>query len=134
MGAKWIKLSVIYFIIGVGFGLYMHATIQLQWGATHAHINVVGWLTTAAIGVIYSVFPKAGNSSLGKAHFWSYHLGVPILFLGMMFIYLGVPPFILHLFVWVGGLALALSAILFLINVFKYVHLVQGEKESSKTA
>lgn len=37
MGAKWIKAAVIYFLIGVGFGLYMHATIELQWGQ-HTHI------------------------------------------------------------------------------------------------
>lgn len=121
MGARWIKISVIYFLIGVGFGLYMHATVQLQWGATHAHINVVGWLTTAIIGLIYCVFPKAGNSSLGIAHFWTYHLGLPILFLGMMFIYLGVSLFLIHLFVWVGGLALALSIILFLINAYTHI-------------
>ena len=31
MGAKWIKLSVLYLAIGIGFGLFMHATVQLQW-------------------------------------------------------------------------------------------------------
>lgn len=122
MGAKWIKLAVIYFIIGVGFGIYMHATIQLQWGATHAHINVVGWLTTAVIGVIYSVYPRAGNSSLGIAHFWTYHVGILILLLGMMFVYVGVPLFVLHLFVWTGGTLLAISVVLFILNVFTNVH------------
>ncbi len=32
--------AVIYFSIGVGFGLYMHATIQLQWRATHAPFHM----------------------------------------------------------------------------------------------
>lgn len=122
MGAKWIKIAVIYFIIGVGFGLYMHATVQLQWAATHAHINVVGWLTTAAIGAIYSVYPKAGESTLGIAQFWLYNLGLPILLLGMLLIYVGVPAIVLQLFVWGGGLSLALSIILFITNVFTNIH------------
>ena len=124
MGAKWIKISVLYFLIGVGFGLFMHATVQLQWGATHAHINVVGWLTTVAIGVIYSVYPEAGNSNLGKWQFWLYNIGLPILLIGMLIIQpvVGAPIALIHLCVWIGGLALALSIILFIINVFQNVH------------
>ncbi|WP_432354253.1 hypothetical protein [Sporosarcina sp. A2] len=122
MGARWIKIAVLYFLLGVGFGLYMHATVQLQWGATHAHINVVGWLTTAAIGVIYSVFPQAGNSALGIAHFWLYNMGLPFLLFGMWAIYAGLPGIVIQIVVWGGGGALALSIIAFILNVFKNVH------------
>ncbi|EGQ21737.1 hypothetical protein HMPREF9372_3097 [Sporosarcina newyorkensis 2681] len=128
MGAKWIKAAVIYFLIGVGFGLYMHATIELQWGATHAHINVVGWLTTAAIGIIYSVYPKAGNSALGKAQFWLYNIGLPILLLGMLIIQpaIGAPLILIQICVWGGGIALAFSILLFLVNVYKNVEAPAG--------
>lgn len=128
MGAKWIKSAVIYFLIGVGFGLYMHATIELQWGATHAHINVVGWLTTAAIGIIYSVYPKAGNSALGKAQFWLYNIGLPILLLGMLIIQpaIGAPLILIQICVWGGGIALAFSILLFIVNVYKNVEAPAG--------
>lgn len=124
MGAKWIKVSVLYFLLGVGFGLYMHATVQLEWGATHAHINVVGWLTTVAVGVIYSIYPQAGNSTLGKLQFWLYNLGLPILLIGMLIIQpvLGVSVVLVDIFVWAGGIALALSILLFIVNVFQHVH------------
>lgn len=124
MGARWIKIAVIYFLVGVGFGLYMHATIELQWAATHAHINVVGWLTTAAIGLIYTVYPQAGNSVLGKAHFWLYNIGLPVLLIGMLIIQpvLGMPMILIQICVWGGGGALAISILLFIVNVFKNVH------------
>ncbi|PID07073.1 MULTISPECIES: hypothetical protein [unclassified Sporosarcina] len=124
MGARWIKAAVIYFLIGVGFGLYMHATIQLQWGATHAHINVVGWLTTAMIGIIYTIYPQAGNSILGKVHFWLYNIGLPVLLIGMFIIQpaLGLPMVWIQLCIWAGGSALAISILLFIVNVFKNVH------------
>lgn len=127
MGAKWIKISVLYFIIGVSFGIYMHATFQLQWGATHAHINVVGWLTTAVIGVIYSVYPKAGNSTLGVAQFWLYNIGLPILLIGMLIIQptVGAPALLINLCVYVGGIALALSIILFIVNAYKNINEVK---------
>ncbi|PID00869.1 hypothetical protein [Sporosarcina sp. P29] len=124
MGAMWIKAAVIYFLIGVGFGLYMHATIQLQWVATHAHINVVGWLTTAMIGIIYTIYPQAGNSILGKVHFWLYNIGLPVLLIGMFIIQpaLGLPMVWIQLCIWAGGSALAISILLFIVNVFKNVH------------
>lgn len=122
MGEKWIKLAVLYFALGIAFGLFMHYTIQLQWGATHAHINVVGWLSTAAIGVIYSIYPEAGNSALGKAQFWLYNIGLPVLLLGMMLIYMNVPRVVLELAVSGGGIAVAISVVLFIINVFTNVH------------
>lgn len=122
MGAKWIKLSVLYFALGIAFGLFIHYTVQLQWGATHAHINVVGWLTTAAIGVIYSIYPQAGNSALGKAQFWLYNIGLPVLLAGMMMIYMDLPRYVLEIAVSGGGIAVAISVILFIINVFKNVH------------
>lgn len=122
MGAKWIKIAALYFIIGIGFGLFMHYTIQLQWGATHAHINVVGWLSTGLIGVIYSVYPKAGNSQLGKLQFWLHQIGLPFLLIGMMMIYLDVPPIVLEIFVSGGGLAFLISVFLFIINLFQNVH------------
>ncbi|MEI3597403.1 MULTISPECIES: hypothetical protein [unclassified Oceanobacillus] len=122
MGAKWIKIAALYFIIGIGFGLFMLYTIQLQWGATHAHINVVGWLSTGLIGVIYSVYPKAGNSQLGKLQFWLHQIGLPFLLIGMMMIYLDVPPIVLEIFVSGGGVAFLISVVLFIINLFQNVH------------
>lgn len=122
MGAKWIKIAALYFIIGIGFGLFMHYTIQLQWGATHAHINVVGWLSTGLIGVIYSVYPKAGNSQLGKLQFWLHQIGLPFLLIGMMMIYLDVPLIVLEIFVSGGGVAFLISVVLFIINLFQNVH------------
>lgn len=127
MGARWIKLAVLYFVLGIGFGLFMHYTIQLQWGATHAHINVVGWLSTGLIGVIYSIYPDAGNSSLGKLQFWLYNIGLPFLFLGMMFIYIDVPAFVMEICVSGGGLAAALSVVLFIINVFQNIRSPESE-------
>lgn len=90
MGSKWIKISIVYLLTGIAFGLFMHFTLQLQWSATHGHINVVGWLTTGVTGAIYSVYPTAANSIWGKLHFWFYNLGLPLLLIGMFVIQLVV--------------------------------------------
>ncbi|KOY83386.1 hypothetical protein I6G82_06500 [Lysinibacillus macroides] len=121
MGAKWIKISIVYLVIVLAFGLFMHYTIQLQWKATHAHIGVIGWLTTGFIGLIYSIYRQAAETRLAKAQFWLYNLGLPFLLIGMMMVYLDVPRWLFELFVSGGGIAVALSALLFFVNIFKYV-------------
>jgi len=126
METKWIKISVLYLILGIAFGLFMHFTVELQWAATHGHINVVGWLTTGLTGVIYAVYPEAGNSGLGKLHFWSYNIGLPFLLVGMMAIYLSPPGWLLELLVVGGGGLVTLGVLAFIINVFSNVRRVDG--------
>ncbi|MGY3186343.1 hypothetical protein [Lysinibacillus sp. RS5] len=121
MGAKWIKISVMYLMLVFAFGLFMHYTIQLQWTATHAHIGVVGWLTTGFIGLIYSIYKDAAETGLAKAQFWFYNLGLPFLLIGMMMVHMDVPHWLFELFVSGGGIAVAISVLFFVVNVFKHV-------------
>ncbi len=117
MGAKWIKISVLYLIVGIAFGLFMHYAFDLRWGATHAHINVVGWLTTGLIGVIYSLYPRAGNSGIGVAQFWTYNIGLPVLLFGMGYIQID-PGLLMEITVSGGGILVAISVLLLIVNVF----------------
>ncbi|MFF2175825.1 hypothetical protein ACFVT8_05095 [Lysinibacillus sp. NPDC058147] len=121
MGAKWIKISVLYLVIVLAFGLFMHYTIQLEWKTTHAHIGVMGWLTTGFIGLIYSVYKDAAETGLAKAQFWFYNIGLPFLLVGMMMVYIDVPRWLFELFVSGGGIAVAISVLFFFVNVFKNV-------------
>ncbi|WP_102691653.1 hypothetical protein [Rummeliibacillus pycnus] len=121
MGAKWIKIAVVYFALGIAYGLFMHYTIELKWAAVHAHINLMGWVTSGVIGLIYSYYKQAGETSLAKAQFWLYHIGLPFLLLGMIFIHLDVPRYMMEICVSGGGIAVALSVVLFIVNVFKNI-------------
>lgn len=122
MGSKWIKIGVLYFIIGIGLGLFMSATLQLQWGAAHAHVNVVGWLSTVLIGLVYSVYPKAGNSGLGKGAFWLYNIGLPFLLASMFMVQIPDARGVAHIFTFTAGGAVALGVILFIVTVYMYVN------------
>ncbi|GAB4071951.1 hypothetical protein GCM10028778_00530 [Barrientosiimonas marina] len=122
MGAKWIKISVIYFILGIAIGMFMSSTLQLQWSAAHAHVNLAGWASTGIIGLVYTAYPKAGNSILGKWHFWLYNLGLPILLLSMFMVQIEGLLSFSHIFTFTGGTAVAIGVVLFIINVFKHVH------------
>lgn len=118
LGVNWIKISTLYFIFGIGLGMFMSSTIQLHWAAAHAHINLVGWVSGAIIGLIYCVFPNTGNNKLGKFSFWLYTLGLPLFLLSTFLVQIPSTVGFAHTFTFTGGSALAFGVILFTINVF----------------
>ena len=115
-GVTWLKLAVVYLILGIGLGIMMGATKDFSLRPVHAHINLLGWATTALAGLIYSIFPRAGESRLATVHFWLHNISLPVMMLALSFLLLGnekaVPVLV------ASELAAALGVILFTINVF----------------
>lgn len=122
MGANWIKLSVLYLVFGICVGLFMSMTLQLNWGSAHAHVNLVGFATTAIFGVIYSIYPGAANNSLGKVHFWLHNLGVPVFLLSAFLVQIPGMLDTAHIFTYLGGGAFGLGVIVFIVNALKNIN------------
>ena len=118
MGVVLIRISVIYFFIGVVMGSMIHAVPELR--TLHPHWNLLGWVSFALAGLIYTLFPQAGSSKLGKIHFWLHTLGMPLMLLGLLFDGLGLPAVP---YAPVGGLLIVIGVLLFAINVFVHVKL-----------
>ncbi|CAM4123383.1 hypothetical protein Gste01_02546 [Geobacillus stearothermophilus ATCC 7953] len=53
MGVKLIKISVVYFVIGVCIGLGMSMTHSFALTPVHVHINLLGWTALTLAGIIY---------------------------------------------------------------------------------
>lgn len=120
MGVKFIKVSVIYFLIGISLGFYMGIAGLFQFTSAHAHINLLGWVSLAITGVIYHVFPLAGENKLAKIHFWLMMIGVPVLSFSMILFGLGQFQ-IGGPLSGVGGILIFIGVVLFIINVMKNV-------------
>lgn len=122
VGAKWIKLAVIYLIFGIAVGLFMSATLELRWGSAHAHVNLVGFATTAIFGVIYSVYPGAANNSMGRSHFWLHNLGIPIFLLSAFLVQVPGMLGFAHIFTYLGGGAFGLGVLVFIVNALQNIN------------
>lgn len=97
MALWFIRIAVIYVMIGVVFGFVMGITENLAYVNVHAHINLLGWATLALAGIIYTLFPQAGRTRLAVAHFWLQNIGLPIFMVGLLVIdsgnpHAGIPP------------------------------------------
>ncbi|HYD60162.1 MAG TPA: hypothetical protein VEC35_07390 [Noviherbaspirillum sp.] len=89
VGAIWLKLAVLYLIIGVGLGIMMGASENFTMRPVHAHINLLGWATMALAGLIYSVYPQAELSRLAKVHFWLNNVSLPVMAISLAFVLTG---------------------------------------------
>jgi hypothetical protein len=112
----WIRIAALYLLLGAGFGVVMGLTHSLQYIPVHAHINLLGWATLALAGVIYHLFPQAGGSRLGIAHFWLHNLSLPPLMLALFLMFGGNSG--LEPVVGVLSIVMTLGLALFAVNLF----------------
>lgn len=114
MGIKFIKVSVVYFVIGVLLGMYMSIVHDYALTGVHAHVNLLGWASFALSGVIYWLFPEAGRSMLAKIHFWLHNIGLPLMMIGLTLLLSGMPSF--EVMIPIGASLVVISVILFAVN------------------
>lgn len=125
MGIKFIKVSVCYFFIGIFLGMFMGIADFFQLTSAHTHINLIGWVSLAIIGIIYHLFPLAGENKLAKIQFWFMMIGIPLLTLAMILFRLGKFS-IAEPMSGFGGSLIFFGVILFLVNVMKNVKIKAG--------
>jgi cbb3-type cytochrome oxidase subunit 1 len=119
MGARLIKISAVYFVIGVLLGMYMSMTEKMLLTPVHAHVNLLGWASLALAGLVYAAFPAAAETALAKWHFWLHNIGLPVMMISLVFFLTGstwATPIIA-----IGGVLTVIGVILFAINIFKNV-------------
>lgn len=85
MALLWLKIAVIYLVIGVAYGIVLSASHQYQFRGIHAHINLLGWATLALAGMMYHLYPSAARSRLGYIHFWLHNAPLPVLLVSLHF-------------------------------------------------
>ncbi|MCS0581946.1 hypothetical protein NX784_10115 [Massilia pinisoli] len=115
-GIIWLKLAVLYLILGISLGIAMGASQNFTLRPVHAHINLLGWTTMALAGLIYSVFPQAGESRLARLHFWLLNLALPVMMGALTLLLLGhmsIAPVLA-----IGEIVAALAILTFAANLF----------------
>ena len=122
MAPIWLKIAVLYLLVGVVFGIVMGLSHQFQYVPVHTHVNLLGWTTLGLAGVIYQLYPRAGGHWLGLTHFWLHNLGLPVFVIGLFILGsnhpAGMP------ITAVGAFVAALGIVFFTVNL--YVNLKKG--------
>lgn len=117
MAVWFIRIAVIYVVIGVIFGFVIGINEKMAFVNVHAHLNLLGWATLALAGIIYALFPAAGNNKLAVTHFWLQNIGLPVFMAGLFVVdsgntSAGIPP------TAIGSLVVILAIVVFAVNVW----------------
>ena len=86
---RWIAVALGYFLLAVGLGVAMAASHDFRLKGLHVHLNMLGWVSMALMGVIYRLFPQAAASRLARWHFVLYQAMLPLMMVGLAGILLG---------------------------------------------
>jgi len=83
MAKTMLRCAVLYALLGIGIGIVMAAQHDFTNKGVHVHVNLLGWVSMALMGVVYQVFPGMARSALAKVHFWLHNLGLPLMVVGI---------------------------------------------------
>lgn len=91
LSALFLRLAVVFILIGVGLGYWMGATHNFLLSPVHAHVNLLGWVSMFLYGLFYRAVPEAAAGVLPKAHAVLAVLGLPIMMIGLTIQLLAIP-------------------------------------------
>src|SRR5437899_395345 len=115
MGLRFLKIAVVYLLIGALLGLGMGIAQNFALIPVHAHLLLLGWASLALAGVVYHLYPAASTTRLARIHFWLHNLGLPAFIVGLGFLLTG-SEWALPLGI-AGAIAVLLGLMLFAANV-----------------
>lgn len=70
------RSAILFLIVGIGIGIHMSISQNHNVIGAHAHINLLGWVTSALFGGYYALNPAKAAGRLPMIHYVVYTLGV----------------------------------------------------------
>ncbi len=80
---RFIHTAVLFFVVGVSLGVYMGLTGNFTLLPVHAHINLLGWVSMALIGLLYAHYPHLQRGRLPKLQYWLHLTGLVLMMSGL---------------------------------------------------
>lgn len=116
--SQWfIKSAVIYVILGMVLGIGMGMKENFTLAPAHAHLNLLGWVTLALMGLYYNAVPRKAEWRSAYVQFWVSTIGIWVMIPGLALTLLQVPfgtPLVIF-----GSLITLIGMILFAVNVYR---------------
>ncbi|NTS31853.1 hypothetical protein HQ945_11360 [Phyllobacterium sp. BT25] len=110
------KSAVIWLLIGIAAGLQMGMSGNHTVIAAHAHINLLGWVTSAIFGGYYALNPAKAAKRLAFVHYAVYMLGLIVMLPSLYFMERGNMQ--LEPLVGIGSMVTFLGVLIFAVVMF----------------
>lgn len=111
------KTAVVFLIIGIGIGLQMAISGNHNVVGAHAHINLLGWVTSAIFGGYYALNPAKAEKRTAMVHYGIYTIGVVVMTASLYYAML-VGPNAFEMLIPVGALTTFAGVLVFAWVIF----------------
>lgn len=89
MELRFVKIAVVYLVLGGILGMTMGISGKFQLASVHSHLLLLGWASLALAGLVYHWYPQASATRLARFHFWLHNLGLPLFMIGLALLLTG---------------------------------------------
>jgi hypothetical protein len=109
--ALWARTGLIWFLATMAFGMYLGLTQQFGASSPHAHLGLLGWLSSIAFAFLWSIAdPEAQLARRARYHWAVHNLGM-LLQVSSLWLVIKTGNGIFGLFIALGGLILILATL-----------------------
>ena len=112
----YFSMAILYLLAGIGVGLNMAVSQDHSAASAHAHINLLGWVTSAVFGGYYALNPEKAEGWLPWSQYAVYALDLIVMLPSLYLLYSGRPE--IEPLVAAGSLAVVLGVVLFAVVIF----------------
>ena len=85
-------MAAIYIVIGTCWGMYMSITHDFVTSPTHAHLNLLGFMSLSVMGGFYATLGRETPGWLMKTNFFLNNVGVIAMIFGLWLVFTGKAP------------------------------------------
>lgn len=118
ISAAFFFIGVLCVLCGMGFGMWMGATQHFDAAPAHAHLNLVGWVTSALYGTFYAL-SKSYSPKLAWSQFAISAIGILIMIPSLFLLLMNGNDAKFEPGITVGSLFVFVGMLLFAVSVFK---------------
>lgn len=80
------RTAIVFLLVGVTLGLVMSISQNHDAGGAHAHINLIGWVTSALYGGYFALNPAKASGLLPRALYGIHTVGAAVMTGGLYFL------------------------------------------------
>jgi hypothetical protein len=83
MSALWARTALLWFLATMIFGMYLGMTQQFGMSSPHAHMGLLGWVSSALFAFLWSFAAADDRPRLAPVHWAVHNVGVATMVAGL---------------------------------------------------
>ena len=89
ISSLFFKGAVLWFVAGTSVGMQMGLSGNHNFIDAHAHLNLLGWVSSALFGCFYALHPTLAAQRRAWVHFTIYNAGLVLMLPSLYFVQVG---------------------------------------------